>query len=310
MKSNQKLTSTSSRLIKGINKVIEKEKPDAVIVQGDTLTAMIASLVAFFNQIKVFHVEAGLRTNNIYSPFPEELNRKIISLISYLNFSPTKNNAKNLKNENNTNKIFVCGNTVIDAIKYIDKIKLNKVALLKLEKNFNFLNFNEKYILVTIHRRENFKHVSDFCEMLKRILNKFPNVKIIFSVHKNPNVKKIIEKKLKNIKNLFLINSQNYLNFVYLIKKCFFIISDSGGLQEEVTYFAKPIIVFRETTEREEIKNKNSVIVTTNLNKIFYKIENLIHSKRFYQKYSNKNFLFGRGDSSEKIIKLVLQNLK
>ena len=298
MTSNQSLSELSSKLLNSINSILSKDFFDYVVVQGDTTTAMVGALASFYNKINVLHIEAGLRTNNIYSPFPEEINRQIISKISFLNFAPTESNKLNLIKEGVSEKnIFITGNTGIDSLMWVlENTRLNI-------DEFPFDITKEKYILVTGHRRENFgEGFINICEAIKSLAYKYPNIKIIYPVHLNPNVQEPVNQILSNVPNIFLVDPLDYVSFAHLMNNSYFIITDSGGVQEEAPCLGKPILVMRESTERiESIDNNGPYLVGTDRNKIFYYSDKLINDNNFYETASVKCFPYGKGDSSELI---------
>lgn len=313
MKNNQNLSYLSSVILDNISKILEKEKPNYVMVHGDTTTTFVTALASFYKNIKLLHIEAGLRTNNISAPFPEEFNRLITSKIAYKHFAPTLENKKNLLNEQiSSNKIYVTGNTSIDTLKLTinlieknTKLKKNIENFLNKKLNFNYVN--EQFILLTVHRRENFgEGVVNIFKAIQNFAKNNKNLHIIFPVHPNPNVKKIANNFFGSEKNLHIIKPLNYEHFVFLLNKCFFVISDSGGIQEEAPFLGKPIIVLREKTERPALtKKQNSIIVGSNQKKIIYHSKKLIKNKNYYNNFSSKNFYFGDGKASDKIINIM-----
>ena len=245
MKTNQSLSYLTSTLLNKLSNELELNRPKLVIVQGDTTSAFVGSLASFYKQIPIAHVEAGLRTNNIYEPFPEEANRRIISQISSLNFAPTQKAASNLRNEGIKSDIFVTGNTVIDALKIIDKKNI---------ENFNYdFDNNKKTILLTVHRRENWgSNLISIIDAVKKIILNNPNIFFIVPMHKNHKVRDHIIENLSNQKNVNLIEPLKYDEFVFVMKNSFFIMTDSGGIQEEAPAFGKPVLILRNKTERPE----------------------------------------------------------
>jgi UDP-N-acetylglucosamine 2-epimerase (non-hydrolysing) len=306
MTTNQSLSELSSKLLNSINNILSKERFDYVIVQGDTTTAMIGALASFYNKINVLHIEAGLRTNNIYSPFPEEINRQIISKISFLNFAPTESNKLNLINEGvSDKKIFVTGNTGIDSLIWVlDNSVLNI-------NDFPFDITKEKYVLITGHRRENFGNgFINICEAIKSLAFKYPDIKFIYPVHLNPNVQEPVNQILSNIPNVFLIDPLDYVSFAHLMNNSLFIITDSGGVQEEAPCLGKPILVMRESTERiESTNNSGPYLVGTDVKKILLYSEKLICDSSFYKAASIKSFPYGKGDASELIYNYLISSI-
>ena len=313
MKKKQSLSDITALIIKSMQKVFEKFKPDLVIVHGDTTTSFATSLVCFYNNIKLAHVEAGLRTNNLNKPFPEEFNRQIISKLSSIHFAPTYQNKKNLLLEGVSPKnIYVTGNSVIDALFWIQrKIDSNKSYNQKLKQKLDqILKFdwiNDSYILITSHRRENFgKGFSDICKALKELSLKYPKIHFIYPVHLNPNVKNYVLKILKNKKNIHLIPPQEYEMFILLLKYSLLIMTDSGGIQEEAPSFGKFVLVMRDVTERPEaIKTGLVKLVGTNKTNIIKNVSFLIDNCIFNSKKKNTSNPYGNGNSSIKIVKII-----
>ncbi len=304
MTPNQSLNSLSSKILSSLEKVLEKEKPHRVVVHGDTTTSVMAAWASFNRGIPVAHVEAGLRTFNKYSPFPEEVNRQITAQLADLHFAPTVQASENLRKENiEENKIFITGNTVVDAL------ELGKTKLLDLEKSSFLGGFmkkvkNLKYILVTGHRRENLgAGLENICEALLE-LNRLEKIDIIYPVHLNPNVKNQVFKKLGNTPGIHLIDPVNYPEMLWLLKNCEFIISDSGGIQEEAPSFGKKVLVTRNFSERMEGVNAGfSVLVGTDEKKILEEASGLL--KYPYDLSGLKN-PYGDGRAAERIINVLL----
>ena len=282
MKKDQSLSELTSIIMKKLDLILEKEKPDVVLVQGDTTSAFCGALSAFYHKIKIGHVEAGLRTKDKYSPFPEEINRRLVSSLADFNFVPTKTNSTNLEKEGVTLKqIFLTGNTVIDALFEIVKKKVGLPPELK-------PTLDKKIILVTAHRRENFgqKHRNLFL-VLKKIAEEFNDVSIVYPVHLNPNVLRTAKKMLRGVNNIFLIDPLEYVVFSNLMKESYFIITDSGGIQEEAPSLGKPVLVVRDKTERPEgIEAGCSLLVGTRKDKIYREMKKLLLSRKYYEKMS------------------------
>jgi len=315
MQQGQDLYDITSRVLTGIKQVLISEKPDVVLVHGDTTTTMAASLAAFYQQIPVGHVEAGLRTNNIYSPFPEEINRQITGRISTYHFAPTPLSKQNLLKENvNDKNIFVTGNTVIDALYWVvDKIKNNKNLQQELSQqilNFGYdvnrLNNNKKLVLITGHRRENFGDgFISICKAIKTLNKKYPNVDFVYPMHLNPNVRKPIKQVFgkEQPKNMFFIEPIDYLPFVYLMEKSYLILTDSGGIQEEAPGLGKPVLVMRNTTERPEAVDAGTVkLVGTDYNKIIQETSKLLEDEQYYNSMSKATNPYGDGKACGRII--------
>ncbi|MBA4251875.1 MAG: UDP-N-acetylglucosamine 2-epimerase (non-hydrolyzing) [Chlorobiaceae bacterium] len=316
MKPNQDLFDITINSIEKLKTVYKEIEPDLVVVQGDTTTAFISALAAFYCKIKIAHVEAGLRSYNIFSPYPEEANRRFISVVADYNFPPTKLSEENLIKEGiSKKKIFVTGNTVVDALYEVKNQLSSKKVSAEIQKSLNNLlpqNFEKKkYILITLHRREKFgEEFLNVLNSLKELAHKYSDYNFIYPVHLNPNVKIPVENVLSDLKNFYLIPPQDYLNFLYLMDNSHFIISDSGGVQEECFVFNKPIIVMRDVTEREEaIKAGYAFLVGSNdklLKKRFTEIDNNLNKKYNYFKMKNP---YGDGKASERIVKIIKKDL-
>ena len=304
MKKNQTLFSVTANILVKIEKVLEKEKPDYVIVQGDTTTTLAGALAAFYKKIPVGYVEAGLRSFDKFKPFPEEVNRKLVTPLADIYFAPTKEAAKNLLREGIDKKaVFVTGNTAIDTlILMVKELKTKEKTLLNFFKAKFGIIFDKKTILVTGHRRENFgKGFLNICSALKEIALK-NDVKIIYPVHLNPNVQKPVKKILSGIKNISLIPPQEYDKFVFLMNKSNFIITDSGGVQEEAPSLKKPVLVMREVTERKEgVTAGNAILVGTDKKKIVKLANELLKGGILYRKMTAKKNPYGDGNASKKI---------
>jgi UDP-N-acetylglucosamine 2-epimerase (non-hydrolysing) len=303
MKTSQTLTELTSTLMRKTDELLRQVKPQLVLVHGDTTTSMISSLSSFYNKIDVAHIEAGLRTNNIYSPWPEEINRQINSRIAKLHFAPTELSKKNLEKENiNSKSIYVVGNTGIDALMYtIKELKKEKYRYMY-EKYKNIVQY-KKLVLVTGHRRENFDGgLERICEAVDKI-SRIKNIQIIFPVHLNPEVQKTVNEKLNNNENITLVKPMEYLEFVYCMSISSLIISDSGGIQEEAPILNVPVLVTRESTERPEVLDTNLVKLVGN---DVMKIYNLAqHYLDINHKLECQYFPFGNGDASIKIAKII-----
>lgn len=307
MKPNQNLYSLTTDIILGLKPILEDFQPDYVYVHGDTTTTMATSLAAFYSGSKVCHIEAGLRTNNKYSPFPEEINRQITGRIADFHFAPTINSKNNLMNENvRENTILVTGNTVIDSLfDCLDKVEVMKnseIGFLKKE-----LDFSKHIILVTGHRREN--HGDGFlniCEALKEIAETNNNIQIVYPVHLNPNVQKPVFKILSKVSNIKLISPLSYPTFVWLMNQSYLIITDSGGVQEEAPSLGKPVLVMRDTTERPEaIKVGTVILVGTKKNKIIEECNKLLRNETIYNKMSDLHNPYGDGKACKRIVDFI-----
>ncbi len=315
MRANQDLFDISVNSLNKLKEVLTEHTPDILMVQGDTSTAFISALAAFYKRIKIAHVEAGLRSYNINSPYPEEANRRFISVISDYNFAPTEDAKQNLIKEGfEKEKIYVTGNTVVDALHMV-KEKLNNLELsakneYELNNSFGENLFAKPFILVTMHRREKFgDEFKSVLKTLKEIALQRPEYNFIYPVHLNPNVQVPVNEILKGVKNIKLIPPQDYFKFIYLMSKCLFIMTDSGGVQEECFVFEKPVIVLRDVTERNEaIKAGYAFLVSSNeklIKEKFFEIENNL--KNGYNYFNCEN-PFGNGKSAEIIKEILLNN--
>ncbi len=306
MKSNQSLSELTAEALKGLDLVLEKVKPDFVVVQGDTTSALVGALAAFYKKIKIVYVEDGLRSGNKFSPFPEEVNRQMISQLADFHFAPTKIAVKNLFNENIKKNIFMVGNTVVDAL-FLALGIINKTGdERKYLEYFKYVDFSKKIVLVTGHRRESFgKPLEDICEAIKKIANN-KDVVIVFPVHLNPNVKKPVYKILGNLNNVYLIEPLDYPKMLWLLKMSYLVITDSGGIQEEVPSLQKPVLVTREVTERVEgIKAGSAILVGNKKDKIVKEAVSLLRDKVKYRKMAIKRNPYGDGKACERIIKIL-----
>ena len=314
MKPKQSLHDISSNILYGVKEVLDRFSPDLVLVHGDTTTSTFAALAAFYNKIKVGHIEAGLRTKNIYSPFPEEVNRRITGVLAHYHFAPTSLSKSNLEEENHKN-ILISGNTVIDSLFFIlKKIKNNKIFRLKiidyfLSEKFKFLD-ERRIILVTGHRRENHgKGLINICNALEEIAILNPSIDIVYPVHMNPNVESVVKRLLSKVPNIFLIKPLRYEQFVYLMHKSYFIITDSGGIQEEAPSMGKPVLVMRDATERPEALKAGTVkLVGTSTKKIVNEANALINDVVLYKSMSSAYNPYGDGKASEKIVDFFIKS--
>ena len=312
MRPGQDLYDITSNILLNIKPILEDFKPNLVIVHGDTTTAFAATLAAFYQKIKIGHVEAGLRTQDIYSPWPEEGNRKLIGVLTDYHFAPTNTSKNNLLNENiDIEKITVTGNTVIDALQLIvQKIENDSELESKLINIINesgFTGLDSKFILVTGHRRENFgQGFLNICEALKELAEKNSNINILYPVHLNPNVRAPVYKILSGIENIKLIEPLQYEEFIFLMCKCYLILTDSGGIQEEAPNLGKPVLVMRNTTERPEAVDSGSVrLVGSDKKNIVKEVQILLDDLNEYEKMSKSHSPYGDGHASEKIVKKI-----
>ncbi|WP_419518411.1 non-hydrolyzing UDP-N-acetylglucosamine 2-epimerase [Leyella stercorea] len=323
MKQGQDLYDVTARVLTGMRDVFKECKPDVVLVHGDTTTSTAAALAAFYQQIPVGHVEAGLRTHNIYSPWPEEMNRQITGRIATYNFSPTPLSESNLKAEKAQGNIYVTGNTVIDALHMVVNKLKNDETLAKEQKeilkqagyDINRLADGKKLVLITGHRRENFGE--GFIHMvtaIKDLKSKYPDVDFVYPMHLNPNVRKPIHEvfgeDLSNLGNMFFIEPLQYLEFVYLMEKATIVLTDSGGIQEEAPGLGKPVLVMRDTTERPEALASGTVhLVGTDYQKIMDEVSTLLEDEQAYEKMSKAVNPYGDGKACERIVKSLSKNL-
>ena len=292
MKEKQELIGLSAKILVGMRDIYASLSPDAVIVHGDTTTALISAQAAFFSGIPVGHVEAGLRTYDLQAPFPEEFNRQIISKFANWHFAPTLNSKNNLLSEGiKEEKIYVTGNTVIDALLEIrSKINQNEEWTKKLSTQLEGLCkkeiFNKKYILITGHRRENFgEGFFEICHAIARLSKKFKDINFVYPVHLNPKVQKPVNELLVSLNNVILIPPQDYDSFIFLLDRCFAVLTDSGGIQEEAPSLGKPVLVMREKTERPEALNAGTVkLVGANKDRIYKGVEELLNDENLYKK--------------------------
>lgn len=321
MKQGQDLYDVTARVLTGMRDVFKECKPDVVLVHGDTTTSTAAALAAFYQQIPVGHVEAGLRTHNIYSPWPEEMNRQITGRIASYNFSPTPLSESNLKEEKAQGEIYVTGNTVIDALHMVvNKLKNDEFLakeqegiLKKAGYDVNRLADGRKLVLITGHRRENFGE--GFIHMvtaIKDLKNKYPDVDFVYPMHLNPNVRKPIHEvfgeDLSNLDNMFFIEPLQYLEFVYLMEKATIVLTDSGGIQEEAPGLGKPVLVMRDTTERPEALASGTVhLVGTDYQKIMDEVSTLLEDENAYEKMSKAVNPYGDGKACERIVKILAE---
>lgn len=312
MKSGQTLSDVTSGVLKGLETVFSEWLPDIVLVHGDTATTFAASLAAYYHKIKIGHVEAGLRTGNIYSPWPEEANRKLTGALANYHFAPTQSSYNNLLKENiNPEIITITGNTVIDALlKVKEKVETDKKMISDFNEQFDFLDTSKKMILVTGHRRENFgQGFLNICQALANIAQKYTDVQIVYPVHLNPNVQKPVNELLSGISNIHLIAPQDYLPFVYLMNHSYLILTDSGGIQEEAPSLGKPVLVMRDTTERPEAVDAGTVkLVGTDAATIEESVTALIEDTVLYQQMAEAHNPYGDGLACEKIIQKLMSN--
>lgn len=320
MKQGQDLYDVTARVLIGMRDVLKEAQPDVVLVHGDTTTSTAAALAAFYQQIPVGHVEAGLRTHNIYSPWPEEMNRQITGRIATYHFAPTPLSRQNLLAEGvKENQIMVTGNTVIDALyMVVDKIRRDKALDAELETllkdagyDVNRLANGKKLVLITGHRRENFGDgFIHMCMAIKDLTKKYPDVDFVYPMHLNPNVRKPIHEvfggDLSNLGNMFFIEPLEYLSFVYLMEKSTVVLTDSGGIQEEAPGLGKPVLVMRDTTERPEALEAGTVkLVGTNYERIVHEVSELIENQEYYDRMSKAVNPYGDGLACRRIVEMI-----
>lgn len=303
MKEGQQLTSITASVLEGMDGVLEKEKPDLVLVHGDTTTSLAAALAAFYKKIPVGHVEAGLRTGNLYSPYPEELNRLLTDRISTYLFAPTENNKKNLAREGITSNVYVTGNTVIDSFQYT------------VQENYRFKNKvlreldfgNKRVVLITAHRRENLgQPLKSICSAVKRLAREYKDIDFVYPVHLNPAVRDTVFKILNGDENVYLIDPIEVFDMHNLLARCYLVLTDSGGLQEEAPHFGKPVLVLRTETERPEAVEAGTVkVVGVSEDNIFLEARRLFEDRQSYQEMAKAVNPYGDGHSCERIAKSI-----
>ncbi len=312
MTPGQSLSEITSRVVEKISEVFKEEKPSLVIVQGDTTSAFAVSLAAFYHKIPVAHVEAGLRTPTKYSPFPEEMNRRLVSRIAEYHFAPTRWSEENLLGEGiPSEKVFCTGNTVIDALQYIlDKVRKKKPDAIS-DDIISFLGTDKATILITGHRRENFgAGFESLCRAIRTLAEKYPEVNFLYPVHLNPEVQEPVHRILGGVSNILLTQPLPYEAFVWLMDKAYLLLSDSGGIQEEAPHLGKPVLVMRESTERPEaIEAGTSLLVGTEEESIITHVSRLLDNPSEYQKMSTATNPYGDGKSAERICKILEEKM-
>ncbi|SUU07427.1 non-hydrolyzing UDP-N-acetylglucosamine 2-epimerase [Acinetobacter haemolyticus] len=313
MKPEQTLSDVTSGVLKGLEQVFAEWMPDLILVHGDTATTFAASLAGYYHKIKIGHVEAGLRTGDLYSPWPEEANRQLTGVLANYHFAPTQSSYQNLMNENvDPATVVITGNTVIDALLQVKtKVEQEQNLMQKFEQEFSFLDKNKKLILVTGHRRENFgQGFLNICTALASLAKKYPDIQIVYPVHLNPNVQQPVNELLANIDNVFLVAPQDYLPFVYLMNRSYLILTDSGGIQEEAPSLGKPVLVMRETTERPEAVEAGTVrLVGTDVNTIENAVIDLLENLATYKTMSEAHNPYGDGTASQTIVDFMISKL-
>jgi UDP-N-acetylglucosamine 2-epimerase (non-hydrolysing) len=314
MKPGQDLFDVTGNILQGIKSVIAEFKPDVILVHGDTSTTFSTALAAFYTQTKIGHVEAGLRTGDLSSPWPEEGNRKLTGALTNFHFAPTELSQQNLLKEGTpSTSIFITGNTVIDTLLWVSKkLDVDQDLNNELAKKFDFLDSDKKLILVTGHRRESFGDGFErICMALADIASQRPDVQILYPMHLNPNVREPVNRLLSTLPNVFLIEPQDYLPFVYLMNKSYLIITDSGGVQEEAPSLGKPVLVMRDTTERPEAVAAGTVkLVGTDTQKIVEQTLVLLNDEDVYKTMSQAHNPYGDGLACQRIVKQLIEELK
>jgi UDP-N-acetylglucosamine 2-epimerase (non-hydrolysing) len=313
MTKDQTLASITTAALNGISEVISKWRPDWIVVQGDTTTAFAGALAAFYNRVKVAHVEAGLRTGDLQSPWPEEANRRFVSVVANVHFAPTKTSANNLLKENiSADQIVITGNTVIDALQSVaGRFETDQAIRHTLDSQFNYLD-GRKIVLVTGHRRENLQEggLINMCQALKELAAR-GDVQIVFPVHLNPNVQNQVQDVLKGVANIHLIDPLEYVPFVYMLSKSHLVVTDSGGIQEEAPALAKPVLVTRNTTERPEaIEAGTALLVGTSKEELLAHANKLLDDAAAYKKMATAQNPFGDGKASARIVEYLLKGNK
>ena len=310
MKPGQDLTEVCCAILRGLKPILQEFKPDYVLVHGDTATTFASTLASYYQQIHVGHVEAGLRTGNLYSPWPEEANRKLTGALAALHYAPTPGAEQNLLNEGvSSEQIIVTGNTVIDALlQVVDKLRGDIGLSETFAERFSFLDKDKKLVLITGHRRESFGGGFErICKAIGTLADQFPDVQFCYPVHLNPNVQQPVNKLLSETDNVFLIEPQDYLPFVYLMDRASVILTDSGGIQEEAPSLGKPVLVMRDTTERPEAVSAGTVkLVGTDVDKIINETSTLLTDQEAYDKMSFAHNPYGDGKACQRIVKDLL----
>lgn len=306
-KPGQTLTEITNRALEGLEKVIIETKPDVLLVQGDTTTVFAGALAAFYQKVKVGHVEAGLRSGNLYSPYPEEANRRLTGVLTNFHFAPTENNRQNLLREGYPDdRIFITGNTVIDALNYV--VKENYEFKYSSLNNIDYKN--KRVILLTSHRRENIgKPMENIFSAVRDIVNKYPDVELVFPIHLNPKVRDIAYRIFDNQERVHIIDPLDYEPFTNLMARSYLVITDSGGLQEEAPSLGKPVLVVREETERPEgIEAGTAKLVGTQYDNIYRELDILLSNEEEYHKMANAVNPYGDGKASERIVDIILKH--
>ncbi|HCR3322463.1 non-hydrolyzing UDP-N-acetylglucosamine 2-epimerase [Citrobacter freundii] len=312
MRPGQTLISITTSILEGLSRILVNDKPDIMLVHGDTTTTLAATLAGYYHQVKVGHVEAGLRTGDIYSPWPEEGNRKVTGALANLHFAPTEASKDNLLREGvDVKKIFVTGNTVVDSLLIASKILDNNLEIKRnFESEFEFLSSGRRMILITGHRRESFGNgFEEICYAIKILSKKYSDVDFVYPVHLNPNVMEPVHRILDGIPNVYLIPPQDYMPFVFLMSKSYLILTDSGGIQEEAPSLGKPVLVMRETTERPEAVAAGTVIlVGASRENIITHVTILLEDSAVYNTMSKAHNPYGDGNAAQRILDILDDN--
>jgi UDP-N-acetylglucosamine 2-epimerase (non-hydrolysing) len=308
---NQTLFDITARCLTGLKQVLDNVVPDLIFVQGDTNSAMTAALAAFYKKIPLAHLEAGLRSGSKYSPFPEEINRIITGHIADYHFAPTDNAVNNLKNEGVIKNVYMVGNTVIDAL-HLGLALIKRENAVKYKEYFSFLNLSQRIVLITGHRRENFgESFENICGAIAFIANKYNDVEFVYPVHLNPNVHEPVNRLLKSISNVYLIEPLDYPYLIWLMEKCYFVLTDSGGIQEEAPALGKPVLVMREVTERQEgIDAGTAKLVGTQYENLVFAMRELLENDTIYAQMAKAVNPYGDGTTSKQIIDIVRKIFK
>jgi UDP-N-acetylglucosamine 2-epimerase (non-hydrolysing) len=306
MSSSQTLFDITTRCLIGLKDVFEKIIPDLIFIQGDTTSAMAGALAAYYRQIPIAHLEAGLRSGNKYSPYPEEINRIIAGHIADYHFAPTKKAVENLKKEGIVKNVYMVGNTVIDAL-YLGLKIIKNDRVKKYEEYFSFLNFSQQIVLITGHRRESFGGgFENICKAIASIAGKYKDVQFVYPVHLNPYVQEPVNRMLKDLPNIFLIEPLDYPYLIWLMEKSFFVLTDSGGIQEEAPALGKPVLVMREVTERQEgIDAGTAKLIGTHFNKLVGAMSELLENDSAYHYMANAVNPYGDGNTSKQILEIL-----
>lgn len=310
MQPNQTIYDITSKALLGLKDILDKENPELIFVQGDTTTAFVGALAGYYNQIKVAHLEAGLRSGDMFSPFPEEGNRILAGHLANWHFAPTSRAVNNLRKEGINTNVFKVGNTVIDALLLGLDILKNKDNT-KIEQLFRGIDLNKRVILVTGHRRESFgKPFENMVSAIKEIANTYDDVEVVYPVHLNPNVRGIVNQELSNTPNIHLIEPLDYPSLIWLMEKSYFVLTDSGGIQEEAPTLGIPVLVMRDVTERQEgVEAGTAKLVGTNKDVILREAFDLLDNKQAYEKMAKSVNPYGDGTTSEQVLEIIKSNI-